>query len=303
MLVHAGPFGNIAHGNSSVLADLIGIHSRRLPHHRGRLRRRHGGRAVLQHQVPHVGPRPGRRGGRGDRTRPEGALGQAPHRRRQAAARRRCWPRTPTRCTIGGANLRKQIENIRHPRRVAGRRDQRLPQRPSRASTRRSARSPRRPAPACAVSTPLRRRRAGRRRAGRGGGRGGRGAQRRSACSTPTTPRLREKIETVATKVYGADGVDYSPLATRQLDTYETQRLRRPAGVHRQDPPVDLVGPGAARARRPAGGCRCARCGRRSAPASSTRSAATCGRCPASAAHPAALRIDIDADGTITGLS
>ena len=26
MLVHAGPFGNIAHGNSSVLADLIGIH-------------------------------------------------------------------------------------------------------------------------------------------------------------------------------------------------------------------------------------------------------------------------------------
>jgi len=26
-LVHAGPFGNIAHGNSSVLADLIGIHS------------------------------------------------------------------------------------------------------------------------------------------------------------------------------------------------------------------------------------------------------------------------------------
>ncbi len=27
MLVHAGPFGNIAHGNSSIVADLIGIHS------------------------------------------------------------------------------------------------------------------------------------------------------------------------------------------------------------------------------------------------------------------------------------
>ena len=27
VLVHAGPFGNIAHGNSSVVADLIGIHS------------------------------------------------------------------------------------------------------------------------------------------------------------------------------------------------------------------------------------------------------------------------------------
>src|SRR5713226_7816642 len=27
VLVHAGPFGNIAHGNSSVVADLVGIHS------------------------------------------------------------------------------------------------------------------------------------------------------------------------------------------------------------------------------------------------------------------------------------
>src|SRR5207245_1416218 len=27
VLVHAGPFGNIAHGNSSVVADLIGIHA------------------------------------------------------------------------------------------------------------------------------------------------------------------------------------------------------------------------------------------------------------------------------------
>jgi formate--tetrahydrofolate ligase len=32
---------------------------------------------------------------------------------------------------------------------------------------------------------------------------------------------LREKIETVATEVDGADGVDYSPSAARQLDVYE----------------------------------------------------------------------------------
>ena len=32
---------------------------------------------------------------------------------------------------------------------------------------------------------------------------------------------LREKIEMVATEVYGADGVDYLPLASRQLDMYE----------------------------------------------------------------------------------
>jgi len=32
---------------------------------------------------------------------------------------------------------------------------------------------------------------------------------------------LREKIETIAHSVYGADGVDYAPTASRQLDTYE----------------------------------------------------------------------------------
>ena len=37
----------------------------------------------------------------------------------------------------------------------------------------------------------------------------------------PDTAGLREKIETVATRIYGAAGVDYSPTATRQLDTYE----------------------------------------------------------------------------------
>jgi formate--tetrahydrofolate ligase len=33
---------------------------------------------------------------------------------------------------------------------------------------------------------------------------------------------LRQKIETIATEVYGADGVDYSPLAASQIDTYES---------------------------------------------------------------------------------
>jgi formate--tetrahydrofolate ligase len=32
---------------------------------------------------------------------------------------------------------------------------------------------------------------------------------------------LRDKIETVATRVYGADGVEYSPQASKQLATYE----------------------------------------------------------------------------------
>jgi formate--tetrahydrofolate ligase len=37
----------------------------------------------------------------------------------------------------------------------------------------------------------------------------------------PTEMSLRDKIETIATKVYGADGVDYLPAANRQIDSYE----------------------------------------------------------------------------------
>jgi formate--tetrahydrofolate ligase len=37
----------------------------------------------------------------------------------------------------------------------------------------------------------------------------------------PDSASLQEKIETVATRVYGADGVEYSPLATQQLQTYQ----------------------------------------------------------------------------------
>ena len=48
-----------------------------------------------------------------------------------------------------------------------------------------------------------------------------RGAESSSACSTTTSASLRQKIETIATEVYGAEGVDYLPAAARQLDTYE----------------------------------------------------------------------------------
>jgi formate--tetrahydrofolate ligase len=37
----------------------------------------------------------------------------------------------------------------------------------------------------------------------------------------PDQASLKEKIETVATRIYGADGVDYSAQALRQLETYE----------------------------------------------------------------------------------
>jgi formate--tetrahydrofolate ligase len=37
----------------------------------------------------------------------------------------------------------------------------------------------------------------------------------------PGEASLKEKIETIAARVYGADGVEYSPVATKQLATYE----------------------------------------------------------------------------------
>ena len=50
----------------------------------------------------------------------------------------------------------------------------------------------------------------------------------------PSEASLREKIETVATRVYGADGVEYSPQAGRQLEQVlfaAAQVLPRPVRV------------------------------------------------------------------------
>ena len=113
VIVHAGPFGNIAHGNSSIVADLIGIRGGDYLHHRSRLRRRHGRRAVLQHQVPRVGARARRRRARRHGAGAQGALRQVQHRRRQGAAPRTCSSENPDDVDAGAANLRKQIENVK----------------------------------------------------------------------------------------------------------------------------------------------------------------------------------------------
>ncbi len=59
----------------------------------------------------------------------------------------------------------------------------------------------------------------------------------------PSEASLKEKIETIATRVYGADGVDYSAARRPAARQVRVGRLRRPADLHRQDAPVDLVGP------------------------------------------------------------
>ena len=87
VFVHAGPFGNIAHGNSQRGRRPDRHPHRRLPRHRGRVRRRHGRRAVLQHQVPRLRPHAGRRRGGRDRPRAQEPLGQVPGRRGPPAPR------------------------------------------------------------------------------------------------------------------------------------------------------------------------------------------------------------------------
>ena len=239
VIVHAGPFGNIAHGNSSIVGDLIGIHSGDYLHHRGRVRRRHGRRAVLQHQVPRVGARcptppcSSRPCGRSRRTR-----GKYQHRRRQAAAAGAAATRTPTTCSPARPT---SPSRSRTSRPTASRRSSRsTASRPTTPpSTRRSARSPRRSGARVAVCTHF--------------SDGGAGATDLAqavveACDEPSafhflypdSDTLKQKIETVATKIYGAERRRVHAGRQQAARELRGQRLRQPAGVHRQDPPVDL---------------------------------------------------------------
>ena len=204
VIVHAGPFGNIAHGNSSVVGDLIGIHTGDYLHHRGRVRRRHGRRAVLQHQVPGVGARARRRRARRHGAGAEGALRQVPDRRRQGRCPPELLAENPDDVLAGAANLRQADRERQGPRRHAGRRDQRLPDRP-RVRARRDP--------------PGRRSRWARgSRCARTSADGGAGATDLAqavveACEEPSdfhflypdSDTLKQKIETVATKIYGAE--------------------------------------------------------------------------------------------------
>ena len=81
-LVHTGPFANIAHGNSSIIADDVALRllGRGIPRHRKRLRRRMRLRKILPHQVPLLPPRAGLRRHRGHRARDQVPWRGAPRR-------------------------------------------------------------------------------------------------------------------------------------------------------------------------------------------------------------------------------
>jgi formate--tetrahydrofolate ligase len=218
VLVHTGPFGNIATGNSSVIADLIGIHSgdflvteagfgadmgaERFFNIKCRTSGLVPNAAVVVATVRALKAHSGKYRIVAGRPLPEDLLAE-----------------NPDDVLAGAANLRKQIENVRlHgvPAVVAinafptdhASEHQAIRQ----IAAEMGARS--------AVCTHF--------------ADGGAGAVELAEAVAeaadepshyqplyPLSASLREKIETVATKVYGAAQVEYSAEATKQLDTYE----------------------------------------------------------------------------------
>lgn len=217
-LIHAGPFGNIATGNSSVVADLVGLRAgdyvvteagfgadmgaERFFNIKCRVSGETPDAAVLVATTRALKMHSGRFTIKAGRPLPEELLAE-----------------NPADVEAGAANLLKQIENVRihgvspvvainaFPTDHASEHDviRRLAEE---AGAR------------VAVSTHF--------------GDGGAGAVElaeavRDAAEEPsqfaflypTEATLREKIETVARRVYGADGVDYEPAAAKQLDWYQ----------------------------------------------------------------------------------
>ena len=125
-LVHTGPFGNIATGNSSIVADQIGIKTADLPPHRSRLRCRHGRRTILQHQVPLLRHRTRRSGTRRHRPRAQSPQRQPQDRRRQGPATGTARGQ-PRRGAPGRRQPSQAAREHADPRRNTGRGHQRVP--------------------------------------------------------------------------------------------------------------------------------------------------------------------------------
>ena len=299
VLVHAGPFGNIAHGNSSVIADLIGIHTgdfliteagfgadmgaERFFNIKCRTSGLTPDAAVMVATVRALKAHSGNHRIVAGKALPEALLAE-----------------NPDEVHIGGANLRKQIANIQQhgvtpvvainafPGDFASE-HQAIQEIAASMGVR------------VAVSTHF-----------VDGGAGAaelaeaviEAAQEPStfALLYPDAATLREKIETVATKIYGADGVDYSPRAARQLDSYERNGFGRfPVCIAKTHLSIssDPTLKGA-----PTGWRLPVREVRASVGAGFVYP--ICGdmrTMPGLSLSPAASRIDLDADGQIVGLS
>ena len=218
VFVHAGPFGNIAHGNSSVVADLIGIHTgdflvteagfgadmgaERFFNIKCRVSGLKPDAAVVVATVRALKSHSGKFRVVAGRPLPEAMLAE-----------------NPEDVLVGAANLRKQLENVRahgvEPVVAINSMPTDFPSEHAAIGELAASMGIK-----SAVCTHF--------------AEGGRGAAELAEAVAdvaaqpnsfhhlyPAGASLREKIETLATKIYGAQGVDYTPLASRQLDGYE----------------------------------------------------------------------------------
>ena len=218
VFVHAGPFGNIAHGNSSVVADLIGIHTGDFLVTEAGFGADMGAERFFNIKCRVSG------------LKPDAAVVVATVRPQKSQSGKsrvvagRPLPgemltENPEDVLIGAANLRKQLENVRahgvEP--VVAINSMPTDYASEHAAIRELAASMGVKSAVCTHFTE-----------------GGRGAAELAEAVAavasqpnsfhhlyPAQASLREKVEALATKVYGADGVDYTPLAARQLDGYE----------------------------------------------------------------------------------
>jgi formate--tetrahydrofolate ligase len=224
VIVHAGPFGNIAHGNSSVVGDLIGIHTgdflvteagfgadmgaERFFNIKCRVSGLAPDAAVVVATVRALKSHSGKYRVVAGRPLPEEMLKE-----------------NPDDVHAGAANLRKQLENVRahgvEPVVAINSMPSDFPS--EHAAIREVAASMGIKTAVCTHFSD-----------------GGRGAAELAeavaevssipngySCLYPLTASLKEKITTIATRIYGADGVDYTPLADSQLASYERNGFGR----------------------------------------------------------------------------
>jgi formate--tetrahydrofolate ligase len=218
VLVHTGPFGNIAHGNSSILADMIGIRTGDFLITEAGFGADMGAERFFNIKC------------RASGLYPDAAVVVATVRALKAHSGKhrivagRPLPETlfvenPDEVHEGAANLTKQVENIRVHGVPAVVAINAFPtDHPSewRAIT--------------DIAASINVRVAVSRHFAEGGPGGTELAEAVAEAADepssfhllyPARASLREKIETVARRIYGADGVEYDPLAARQLDVYE----------------------------------------------------------------------------------
>ncbi len=218
VLVHAGPFGNIAHGNSSIVADMIGIHGGDFLVTEAGFGADMGAERFFNIKCRTSG------------LTPDAAVVVATVRalklhsgvHKIVAGKplpAEMTKESPYEVYEGAANLRKQIENIR----LHG-------VTPVVAINAFPTDHPSEHKAIAEIATAMGARSAVCNHFAEGGAGAAELAEAVAEAAEepgkfevlyPDHATLRQKIETVATKVYGADGVDYDLTASRQIDRYE----------------------------------------------------------------------------------